>query len=34
MLSEISLPNSHRAAADTLLAFALLKHLASLPENE
>jgi DNA polymerase-3 subunit epsilon len=33
-LSGISLPNSHRAADDTLLAFALLKHLASLPETE
>ncbi len=33
-LSGISLPNSHRAADDTLLAFTLLKHLASLEETE
>ena len=31
-LSGIQLPNSHRAADDTLLAYALLKHLASLNE--
>lgn len=33
-LSGIQLPNSHRAADDTLLAYALLKHLASLNEAE
>jgi DNA polymerase-3 subunit epsilon len=33
-LSGIKLPNSHRAADDTLLAYALLKHLASLNEAE
>ena len=31
-LSGIQLPNSHRATDDTLLAYALLKHLASLNE--
>ncbi len=31
-LEGISLPNSHRAADDTLLAFALLEHLALLNE--
>ncbi len=29
----IEIPNSHRAVDDTLLAYALLKHLASLPES-
>jgi len=33
-LSGIQLPNSHRATDDTLLAYALLKHLASLNEAE
>ena len=33
-LSGIQLPNSHRAADDTLLAYTLLKHLASLNEAE
>lgn len=32
--SGIQLPNSHRAADDTLLAYTLLKHLASLNEAE
>ena len=31
-LSGIQLPNSHRATDDTLLTYALLKHLASLNE--